>query len=386
MTARLFCKTGALAGSEYPIGEEATIGRREQNDITLPPDAVSERHARIFFDDAADCYVLEDLDSSNGTRIDDTEVIDPVPMKNLHIITFAEEVDFIFQAVTEGAVPSSAEEEAKTQFGIAPESPSTLPGEDEPEGERTRLGEAPGALPDLPDEESPPEKEGNAAEDEDRTRFGEAPPELPDLSEEGKSDKPDGDRTQMGQAPDALPDLPDENSPEQEERPSKEEDRTRFGESPPELPDLSEGPGGDESDDEEVEQTRMEADAPSLPDLSRSDPSSEEEEQETAPEPSSRYELHVTLKNGPEDTHSLPEGKLTIGRSPDCDIQIEDPGVSREHARLIVESDEVVLEDVGSKNFTFVDGDRLSEPTTLSPGSEIQFGLQAKAVLHRAST
>jgi len=40
---------------------------------------------------------------------------------------------------------------------------------------------------------------------------------------------------------------------------------------------------------------------------------------------------------------------------------------------------------MGSKNFTFIDGERLSGPTALSPGAEIQFGLQAKAVLQRVS-
>lgn len=346
MSAHLFCKTGALSGSEYPIGEEATIGRGAQNDITLPPDAVSGQHARIFFDDDEDCYVLEDLDSSNGTQLDDTEVIDPVPLKDLHVITFAQELDFIFLAASETAIASSAEG-AKTQLGAAPESPSTLPGEDTPEGERTRIGQGPGAPPDLSDEESTPEVGEEDTTEEDRTRFGGAPPEVPDLSDEDDSED---ERTRIG----------------------------GMGEPPSELP--PEEPNGDESDEEG--HTQRGPDAPALPDLPEDEPSSRKD---PADEASPQYALQVTLEGAPQGTHSLPEGEVLIGRSSDCDIQIEDPGVSRRHARLIVKPGEVVVEDVGSKNFTFVNEARLTGPTPLSPGAEIQFGLQAKAILQRTS-
>ena len=401
MSAHLFCKTGALSGSEYQIGEEATIGRGAQNDITLPPDAVSGQHARIFFDDDEDCYVLEDLDSSNGTQLDDTEVIDPVPLKDLHVITFAQELDFIFLAASETAIASSAEG-AKTQLGAAPESPSTLPGEDTPEGERTRIGQGPGAPPDLSDEESTPEVGEEDTSEEDRTRFGGAPPEVPDLSD----DESEEERTRMRETPGGLPDLPDEEStPETEgEDTSEKRERTQFGETPPEVPDLSdeddsedertriggmgeppselppEEPNGDESDEEG--HTQRGPDAPALPDLPEDEPSSRKD---PADEASPQYALQVTLEGAPQGTHSLPEGEVLIGRSSDCDIQIEDPGVSRQHARLIVKPGEVVVKDVGSKNFTFVNGDRLTGPTPLSPGAEIQFGLQAKAILQRTS-
>ena len=401
MSAHLFCKTGALSGSEYPIGEEATIGRGAQNDITLPPDAVSGQHARIFFDDDEGCYVLEDLDSSNGTQLDDTEVIDPVPLKDLHVITFAQELDFIFLAASETAIASSAEG-AKTQLGTAPEYPSTLPGEDTPEGERTRIGQGPGAPPDLSDEESTPEVGEEDTTEEDRTRFGGAPPEVPDLSD----DESEEERTRMRETPGGLPDLPDEEStPETEgEDTSEKRERTQFGETPPEVPDLSdeddsedertriggmgeppselppEEPNGDESDEEG--HTQRGPDAPALPDLPEDEPSSEKDPSDEA---SPQYALQVTLEGAPQGTHSLPEGEVLIGRSSDCDIQIEDPGVSRRHARLIVKPGEVVVEDVGSKNFTFVNEARLTGPTPLSPGAEIQFGLQAKAILQRTS-
>jgi len=210
------------------------------------------------------------------------------------------------------------------------------------------MRETPGGLPDLPDEESTPETEGeDTSEKRERTQFGETPPEVPDLSDEDDSED---ERTRIG----------------------------GMGEPPSELP--PEEPNGDESDEEG--HTQRGPDAPALPDLPEDEPSSRKD---PADEASPQYALQVTLEGAPQGTHSLPEGEVLIGRSSDCDIQIEDPGVSRRHARLIVKPGEVVVEDVGSKNFTFVNEARLTGPTPLSPGAEIQFGLQAKAILQRTS-
>jgi hypothetical protein len=46
--------------------------------------------------------------------------------------------------------------------------------------------------------------------------------------------------------------------------------------------------------------------------------------------------------------------ELTIGRAPECDIQIPDRQVSRIHARIYPAEDAVELEDLGSKNGTFL--------------------------------
>ena len=45
-----------------------------------------------------------------------------------------------------------------------------------------------------------------------------------------------------------------------------------------------------------------------------------------------------------------------LGRGTDCDLRLVDPGVSRHHAELRVEDDQVVLVDLGSTNGTFVNG------------------------------
>jgi pSer/pThr/pTyr-binding forkhead associated (FHA) protein len=45
-----------------------------------------------------------------------------------------------------------------------------------------------------------------------------------------------------------------------------------------------------------------------------------------------------------------------LGRGTDCDLRMVDPGVSRHHAELRVEDDQVVLVDLGSTNGTLVNG------------------------------
>jgi len=48
------------------------------------------------------------------------------------------------------------------------------------------------------------------------------------------------------------------------------------------------------------------------------------------------------------------QGTITIGRSPECDIRINDPGLSRVHARLVPGEDGVQVEDLSSTNGTFL--------------------------------
>jgi len=71
---------------------------------------------------------------------------------------------------------------------------------------------------------------------------------------------------------------------------------------------------------------------------------------------------------------TLPEGSHLIGRRPDCAITIEEPSVSRVHARLEVSRIGMVVEDLRSKNGTFVDGRRIAAVTELLPRCVIRFG------------
>lgn len=72
----------------------------------------------------------------------------------------------------------------------------------------------------------------------------------------------------------------------------------------------------------------------------------------------------ITLGNG---THE-------VGRDRDCEVLLNDAGVSRRHARFVVTGRSVVVEDLGSKNGTLVNGTLIKRPTPIASGDEITFG------------
>jgi hypothetical protein len=69
----------------------------------------------------------------------------------------------------------------------------------------------------------------------------------------------------------------------------------------------------------------------------------------------------------------LLEGANVIGRAPDATIQCEAAGVSRHHARIVVSRGEATLEDLGSKNGTYLHRERVTS-ARLSDGDEIRLG------------
>jgi DNA-binding winged helix-turn-helix (wHTH) protein len=69
----------------------------------------------------------------------------------------------------------------------------------------------------------------------------------------------------------------------------------------------------------------------------------------------------------------LLEGPNVLGRAEDAAIQIDSPGVSRYHARILVTAGDATLEDLGSKNGSYVNG-TLVTTQPLSDGDEIRLG------------
>jgi len=71
----------------------------------------------------------------------------------------------------------------------------------------------------------------------------------------------------------------------------------------------------------------------------------------------------------------LVPGRYVLGRAADADIQIvNDPNVSRRHVRLIVTSDVVEVEDLGSSNGTFLDGKLVQHPMRMPVGGKLRVG------------
>lgn len=72
----------------------------------------------------------------------------------------------------------------------------------------------------------------------------------------------------------------------------------------------------------------------------------------------------------------LPLGDVLIGRGQECYLRINEPMVSRRHARLRVSIDRVTLEDLGSRNGSYLNGIGVGEPVSLSPGDLVVIGSQ----------
>lgn len=71
---------------------------------------------------------------------------------------------------------------------------------------------------------------------------------------------------------------------------------------------------------------------------------------------------------------TLDRDELSLGRDVNNDLVINDPEVSRKHARLTKQGESYVFEDLGSTNGTFILGERLSKPALLVPNSKITIG------------
>jgi hypothetical protein len=76
----------------------------------------------------------------------------------------------------------------------------------------------------------------------------------------------------------------------------------------------------------------------------------------------------------PGKTFELLKSEISLGRESTNDIVINDAEVSRRHARLLLQPGGYMIEDLGSTNGTFVNGQRLSGPQTLQPGDRVILG------------
>lgn len=70
----------------------------------------------------------------------------------------------------------------------------------------------------------------------------------------------------------------------------------------------------------------------------------------------------------------LPEGETVLGRSVEAGARIDASSVSRFHARVVVAGGRAMVEDLASKNGTFVADRRIDAPTPLSDGDELRLG------------
>jgi pSer/pThr/pTyr-binding forkhead associated (FHA) protein len=77
----------------------------------------------------------------------------------------------------------------------------------------------------------------------------------------------------------------------------------------------------------------------------------------------------------------VPPGEFLIGRSPDCQLSLDDALVSRRHAILVVHADAVFIEDLASRNGVLVNGKKIQAPARVSDGDQITVGSQVMTLV-----
>ncbi|HEY1692412.1 MAG TPA: FHA domain-containing protein [Polyangiaceae bacterium] len=84
-----------------------------------------------------------------------------------------------------------------------------------------------------------------------------------------------------------------------------------------------------------------------------------------------RYRLRFLLQE-----FDLPRGITVIGRSLDCNLTIEDPLVSRQHAKIVVDDEGGTVEDMESRNGVRINGAPIRGPQRLQDGDRVRIGTQ----------
>ena len=89
--ARLTVQNGSMGGHSFRFHQVVTtIGRTNGNDLIIQGRTVSRRHARLFFDNGR--WYLEDLQSANGTLVNNVRVYQPVALNDGDVINFGDEI------------------------------------------------------------------------------------------------------------------------------------------------------------------------------------------------------------------------------------------------------------------------------------------------------
>lgn len=91
----------------------------------------------------------------------------------------------------------------------------------------------------------------------------------------------------------------------------------------------------------------------------------------------------VYTRDGEVRRHALSAGDTVVGRAAVCDLAIDDPSISRRHARFRIHGNHCVVTDLGGRNGTFIDGELVSE-AEVRAGSTVVLGRFPLQVEHSA--
>ncbi len=91
--ARLSIQNGVMGGRAFRFHQDVTtIGRTNGNDLVISGRTVSRRHARLWFDRGNGRWFLEDMQSANGTTVNNVRIFQPVMLNDNDVISFGDEI------------------------------------------------------------------------------------------------------------------------------------------------------------------------------------------------------------------------------------------------------------------------------------------------------
>ena len=82
--------------------------------------------------------------------------------------------------------------------------------------------------------------------------------------------------------------------------------------------------------------------------------------------------LVVVTETGQQEVNRVDRSSMTLGRGPESDLVLTNPRVSRRHAQLTWDGEHFVIQDLGSKNGTCVNGDLIAAPTPIGDGDTLE--------------
>ncbi|MEO1083940.1 MAG: FHA domain-containing protein [Acidobacteriota bacterium] len=343
MRARLYSPASALV-VDHEFKDEVTLGRAPSNTLCLDSRLLSGQHARIRWDGELACYRLEDLGSTNGTRLDGRQVEDAL-LGHLHVVTLADKLDIVFQDLDRCAARHRAQVETSA---AAPLPPAPQPAAAIPEVERTQHTSIQSLAIALPELLRAPGAQtvGPAAGD----------------SSSGVGIARDGtpsEGTLLERLPLPLPDFLRQ-SGESAAAPAPSPP------APPPKPASSVIPSAG----------RITSDVPPTQPVSKNDPAVAAALESKGP-PAGAVDVFFLAAHSQAGTqhYEIREGVNLIGRAATAEIRIDSPEVSRQHAQITLRDGRMMLRDLGSRNRTFVNGEPLGkEAVAVMPGQRLRFG------------
>lgn len=272
MKAKLFCTTGILAGRKYEFTQQATLGSSSAFAIVIDAPGIAPVHARIFYDQAAGSYFVEEGKVQIGTRVDGVPINRKERLGALHVLTFARQFDFVFQTLS-APYPMSNEI-------------------------------------------------GNGASSSDKNIWSSYPIRKKERAEPVPALTPENGKT-------LIEDLLKAQKPARKKKSVAATMIENFG----------------------------------------------QPREEQAQAQASSLQLEARRGGKTLGTFALKNGENIIGRSPECEIYIDDPSISRKHASLIVAANQVRLRDLGSRNHTYLDKATVASEIEIPFESKLRFGM-----------